>query len=69
VHNPAQYRLEAGMTVLQAIARAGGVTEKGSTSRVQIRRRGPDGKYLTLSPKSGDLVQADDVITIKERIF
>jgi polysaccharide biosynthesis/export protein len=69
VHAPAQYRLEAGMTVLQAIARAGGVTEKGSTSRVQIRRRGPDGKYLTLSPKSGDLVQADDVITVKERIF
>jgi polysaccharide biosynthesis/export protein len=69
VRLPAQYRIEAGMTLLQALARAGGVTDKGSTSRVQIRRRAPDGKYLVLHGKPGDLIQPDDVITVKERIF
>jgi len=69
VRLPAQYRIETGMTLLQAIARAGGVTDKGSTSRVQIRRHAPDGKYLVIHGKPGDLIQPDDVITVKERIF
>ena len=69
VHAPAQYRLDAGMTLLQAIARAGGVTDKGSTSRVQIKRRGPKGAYILISGKPGELIQPDDVITVKERIF
>jgi polysaccharide export outer membrane protein len=63
------YRLESGMTLLQAIARAGGVTERGSTSRVQIKRRGPKGEYSLIAGKPGEKIQADDVITVKERIF
>jgi len=69
VRSPAMYRLDAGMTVLQAIARAGGITERGSASRVQIRRRGPKGDYIVISGKPGERIQADDVITVKERIF
>jgi len=69
VHAPAMYRLESGMTLLQAIARAGGVTEKGSTSRVQIKRRGPKGDYIVISGKLSEQIQPDDVITVKERIF
>jgi polysaccharide export outer membrane protein len=69
VHAPAQYRLEAGMTVLQAIARAGGVTERGSTSRVKIRRKGPKGDYSVIAGKPGEKIQPNDVITVKERIF
>jgi polysaccharide biosynthesis/export protein len=69
VHAPAMYRLETGMTLTQAIARAGGVTDKGSTSRVSIKRRGPKGEYVVISGKAGDKIQPDDVITVKERIF
>jgi polysaccharide export outer membrane protein len=69
VHSPAAYRLDSDMTLLQAIARAGGVTERGSTSRVQIKRRSPKGDYIVLSGKPNDRIQADDVITVKERIF
>jgi polysaccharide export outer membrane protein len=69
VRTPAMYRLESGMTLLQAIARAGGVTERGSTSRVQIKRRGPKGEYSLIAGKPGEKIQADDVITVKERIF
>ncbi len=69
VRAPAQYRLDAGMTLTQAVGRAGGVTDKGSASRVQIKRRKPDGSYAVISGKPGDLIQPDDVITVKERIF
>jgi polysaccharide export outer membrane protein len=69
VRAPAVYRLDSGMTLLQAIARAGGVSERGSTSRVTIKRRGPKGDYVVISGKPGEKIQPDDVITVKERIF
>jgi polysaccharide export outer membrane protein len=69
VHAPAMYRLESGMTLLEAIARAGGITERGSASRVQIKRRNPKGGYMVISGKPDEKIQPDDVITVKERIF
>lgn len=69
VKTPSAYRLESGMTVLQAIARSGGVTARGSSSRIEIKRRKPDGSYVTRDAEPGDLVQANDVIRIKERFF
>jgi polysaccharide export outer membrane protein len=69
VRNPAKYRLDSGMTVLQAISAAGGVTEKGSTHRIEIKRVKPGGAVVTVSAKLTDAVEADDIITIKERWF
>jgi polysaccharide export outer membrane protein len=69
VRTPATYRLDAGLTVLQAIARAGGISERGSTSRVTIKRRGPKGDYVVVAGKPTEKIQPDDVITVKERIF
>lgn len=69
VHAPNHYKLEPGMTVIQAIATGGGVTDRGSDRRIEIRRRNPDGSYKTFSAHAGDEVQPDDVIRIKERIF
>jgi polysaccharide export outer membrane protein len=69
VRTPSRYRLDGGMTVVQAIAMGGGVTERGSDSRIEIRRRNPDGSFKTISARATDAVQADDVIRIKERIF
>jgi len=69
VRAPATYRLDSDMTLLQAIARAGGVTERGSASRVQIRRKGSTGDYAVVAGKPNDKIQPDDVITVKERIF
>jgi polysaccharide export outer membrane protein len=66
---PGRYRIEQGMTVTQAIARAGGVTERGSEHRVRLRRLKKPGEYQTIHPKAGDLVQAGDIITVKESIF
>ena len=69
VRAPNMYRLEPGMTVVQAISRGGGITPRGTTSRIEIKRRQADGTFLTGSARLGDALQADDVIQIKERLF
>jgi polysaccharide export outer membrane protein len=69
VRNPAAYRLAPGVTVFQAITEAGGITDKGSMHRVEIKRPRPGGGFTVLSAKLTDPIQANDVVTVKERIF
>jgi polysaccharide biosynthesis/export protein len=69
VSTPGRYRIEPGMTVMQAIARAGGITERGSERRIQLKRATKPGQYQTIRPKPGDLVKADDIIRVKESLF
>ena len=69
VTKPDKYPIERGMTVVQAIARAGGITPRGSEGRVEIKRIGTDGKYAILRAKSSDLVKPNDVIRVKQSIF
>lgn len=69
VTSPSKYRIESGMTVIQAIARAGGITPRGSDRRVDIKRIGKDGQYVVRHAKAGDLVEPNDVIYVKESIF
>ncbi len=69
VKAPGRFKLDPGMTVLEALARAGGVTNMGSTRRIIIRRAQPDGQYRQLAARITDKVQPSDVITVRERIF
>jgi polysaccharide export outer membrane protein len=69
VTTPGRYRVEAGMTVIEAIAKAGGITLRGSQRRVEIKREQANGSYSTVKAKLGDLVQPDDVVQVKESIF
>jgi polysaccharide export outer membrane protein len=69
VQSPAMYRLESNMTVDQAIARAGGITPRGSLHHVQIKRRDSNGKEVTSNADLGDRVQANDVIRVRESLF
>jgi polysaccharide biosynthesis/export protein len=69
VTSPGRYRIEPGMTVMQAIARAGGITARGSERRVRIKRAQKPGQYQDIHAKPGDLVKAGDIIVVKESIF
>lgn len=67
---PGKYRIEPGMTVLEAITKAGGLTERGSEHRIQLKRKtDKPGQYRTQSVKTGDLVKAGDIIRVKESLF
>jgi polysaccharide export outer membrane protein len=63
------YRLEPGMTVMQAISLAGGLTPRGSERLAKLRRKQSDGTWTEQPARPTDLVGADDVVYIKESIF
>jgi len=69
VRTPGRFRIDPGMTVLEALARAGGVTNMGSTRRVIIKREERGGRYRQFSARLTDKVKPNDVITVRERIF
>ncbi|HUQ76742.1 MAG TPA: polysaccharide export protein EpsE [Burkholderiales bacterium] len=63
------YRLEPGMTVMQAISLAGGVTPRGSEKLAKLRRKTNEGGWTERPASPVDPVTADDVIFIRESIF
>jgi polysaccharide biosynthesis/export protein len=65
---PGGYAIEPGMSVLQVLSLAGGVTDRGSTGRVKILRT-IDGKQKELKAKLADKVQPGDTLVVGERIF
>jgi polysaccharide biosynthesis/export protein len=68
VGNPGAYGVRKGMTVRQALALAGGVTDRGSTRRIQIVRK-VDGKERTIDVDLQQVVQPGDTIVVRERFF
>lgn len=68
VRNAGSFPYRSGLTVLQAIALAGGVTDRGSTSRLRITRN-QNGEEVEVRPKTTDLVRPGDTIIVLERFF
>ena len=62
-------RLERGMTVMQAVAAAGGATPRGTLKGLKITRRGPDGRMQTIEPSMEDTLKDGDVMYIRESLF
>jgi len=66
---PGPYVIEGDLTVMQAIAMAGGSTDKGAPNRVRIFRT-VDGKQQEIKGvKLSDLVKAGDTIDVPQRYF
>jgi polysaccharide export outer membrane protein len=62
------YVWEPDLTVEQAIARAGGLTERGSSNRIKVTRI-VGGKTTELDMKIHDKVLANDAISVGQRFF
>ncbi len=69
VQRPGTFRVERGMTVMQALAQGGGTTARGSEKRLRLNRKTIEGKLLQFEPSLNDLVIPNDVIYVKESIF
>ncbi|NCO73498.1 MULTISPECIES: polysaccharide biosynthesis/export family protein [Shewanella] len=67
VKQPGGYPYQPGMTVNQAVALAGGFTERASQEKIAISREGSkvDSERGTIN----SLIQAGDTITIEQRFF
>lgn len=68
VKDPGGFPLQRGTTVLQALALAGGVTDRGAIGRLRIARV-VGGKRIEVKAKLDDLVQPGDTIIVPERFF
>ena len=62
-------RLERDMTVMQALATAGGLTARGTEKGLRIHRKDARGEVKILEPKMTDPVFAKDVVFIRESLF
>jgi len=68
VNRPGEFTYQTGMTVRQVIALAGGVTDRGSTRRVQIVRQ-VNGVETTLRADLKDSIKGGDTVVVRERFF
>lgn len=66
---PGPYRIERGMTMMQALASGGGPTVRGSQNRLKLHRRDLNGNVVETTPRLTDPVQAEDVIYVRESLF
>jgi len=69
VQRPGQQRLERGMTLMQALAAAGGLSARGTQRGIRAHRRDAAGVLHVLELQMNDLVEREDVIYVKESLF
>jgi polysaccharide biosynthesis/export protein len=69
VQHPGQFRLERGMTVMQALAQGGGLTAKGTERGIRVNRRDASGAVKSIELGPNDPVRRDDVIYVNESLF
>jgi polysaccharide export outer membrane protein len=68
VRSPGAYTYERGLTVLQAISLAGGLTEKGSSRRIKVIRA-MKGKKTQQGIDLADAIQPGDTLVIPQRLL
>ena len=66
---PGPYRIERGMTVMQALAQGGGPTPRGDPDRLRLIRKLPDGAVVQSAAQLTDRVHPGDVLFVRESIF
>ena len=69
VQRPGSYRVERGMTIRQALVQGGGPTPRGTDRGLQVHRRSVSGMIKILTPELNNLVQADDVLYVRDGLF
>ncbi len=66
---PGAYRIERGMTVMQALAQGGGHTVRGSEWRLRLHRKNPDGVVESFSPEMTEKFSGNDIIYVRKVFF
>ncbi|MEB0216167.1 SLBB domain-containing protein [Undibacterium sp. CCC3.4] len=69
VRRPGMYPMEDELNVMRVLSIGGGMTERGSNSRIVIHRKALDGQIKEISARITDVVLPGDVVFINERIF
>jgi polysaccharide biosynthesis/export protein len=69
VQRPGMYKIDKNMTVMQAIAKAGGLTVRGTQRSVKLHRKNKDGSLVKQSPELTGTLVDEDVLFIEESLL
>jgi polysaccharide export outer membrane protein len=69
VQRPGPISLTPDMTLMQALASGGGLTQRGTQRGMKIHRRNGSGKVEVVEPTLTDLLKPGDVIYVRESLF
>ena len=69
VQRPGALRLERNMTVMQALASAGGLTARGTARGLRVSRKDASGTVREIEPAMSDVLRPDDVVFVRESVF
>lgn len=69
VQRPGMYKIDKNMTVMQAIAKAGGLTTRGTQRSVKLHRKDEQNKVVKQSPNLTNVLQDEDVLYIEESLL
>ena len=69
VQRPGAMRLERGMTVMQALASAGGLTLRGTARGLRVSRKDASGTVREIEPAMTDMLRPDDIVFVRESVF
>ncbi len=66
---PGSYRIERGMTVMQAVAASGGPTPRGTLNRLRLSRTDASGAVVQMEPRMNEQIKPGDVLFVRESLF
>jgi polysaccharide export outer membrane protein len=69
VQRPGPMRMERDMTLLQALATGGGLTQRGTAKGIVVHRRAAGSKVEVVTPEMTDQMREGDVVFVRESLF
>jgi polysaccharide export outer membrane protein len=69
VHKPGNYPYVTDMTALNAVAMAGGFTNRARKNEFYVKRLDQSGKMVRVEAKSGTVLRPGDTLEVRERLF
>ncbi|MBF4991753.1 SLBB domain-containing protein [Methylophilus sp. QUAN] len=69
VQRPGMFKIDKNMTVMQAIAKAGGLTIRGTQRSVKLHRKNAEGAVVKQVPDLTAVLQDEDVLFIEESLL
>jgi polysaccharide export outer membrane protein len=57
------------MTLMQALAAGGGLTQRGTERGIKVHRRNGDGQVQVLQPAMQERMRDGDVVFVRESLF
>lgn len=69
VQRPGMYKIDKNMNIMQALAKASGLTTKGTQRSIVLHRKNKQGEVYKVKADLLTLLQNDDVIFVEESLF